>query len=315
MNADVFSEWLRRQGHNILRSPSSYWHSQGPRIYQAFPYHWIITPSMDELESLRRSSGIIGLRYSTPIESSLGRVSYHAVFDGQSYSMDNLGKWAKKNVRRGLRNCTVEPIPFNVLADEGWNLQTDTLARQGRNLKIARSEWETRCQSAEGLEGFEAWGARMQDGRLAASVITFIMDDCCYMLYQQCLREFLSAHVNNALSYSVSEAMMARPQVNSILYGLHSLDAPPSVDTFKWHMGYHPKAVRQRVVFHPLMTPTVSKVGRQCVKQLLRVLPGNPFLSKAEGMLGFYIDGQLSLEDQEWPECMKNSLNFEEDNV
>lgn len=312
MNPDIFAEWLRRQGHRVLRTESSYWYDQAPRVYQAFPYHWTFTPQPQELERFLLQHGAIGLRYSTPVEAAEGALSYHAVYEGGEYTLEGLGKWARKNVRRGLRSCRVELISFERLAEEGFELQLDTLARQGRQLQLAREEWQRRCLAAGELPGFEAWGALVDGGpsgaRLAASVITFQMGDCAYMLYQQCRREYLGEHVNNALGFVVTQALVARPQVRSILYGLHSLDAPPSVDEFKFRMGYTAKPVRQRVVFHPWLRPLFNPLSHAALLGLRRLRPGSPTLAKAEGMLRFYLQGRLPLERQEAPPPLRGGL-------
>ena len=304
MNAEIFAEWLRRRGHRVVRTESSYWFNQGPRVYQAFPYHWVIDPSEDELkEFLKREKGI-GLRYSTSLSAAYGNVSYHAVYVKSAYDFSDLGKWARKNVRRGMRKCSVEPITFQMLAKYGYTLQLDTLNRQGRRLKFGYKQWRTLCEAAATLESFEAWGA-MVEGKLAASVITFQMDDCCYMLYQQCHRDYLRDHVNNALSFVVTKTMMERPQINSILYGLHSLDAPSSVDEFKFRMGYTAKSVRQRVVFHPMVAPFFNKASHILIKRLCNLFPSNPFLAKTEGMVRFYLEGKRPLSEQTWPEPLE----------
>lgn len=300
MNAEIFAEWLRRQGHKVVKTPSSHWVEFGPHVFQAFPYHWVIEPSKDELNKLLHEHKALGLRYSTPISASQGAASYHAVYGAETYGYESLGKWARKNIRRGLDHCSVEPISFDRLADEGFELQTDTLARQGRKLGIEEDVWQTRCLSAKDLPGFEAWGA-LVGSRLAASVITFQMGDWVYMLYQQCHRDFLAQHVNNALSFSVTRAMVDRPDIKAILYGLHSLDAPPSVDEFKFRMGYTAKPVRQRVVFHPWASPFINPASHALVRAGLRLKPGHPTLSKAEGMLRFYLQGKLPLEKQSLP--------------
>lgn len=302
MTPDIFSEWLRRQGHTIKKTASSYWSDHGPRVYQAFPYHWVVNIPDVELKSLLRETQAIGLRYSTPITAGLGQVSYHAVFEGENYGFDTLSKWARKNVRRGLKNCFVEPISFRRLADEGWMLQLDTLDRQGRDLEVSAGAWRRRCLAAADLPGFEAWGA-LVEGRLAASVITFQMDTCTYMLYQQCHRDYLADHVNNALSFVVTQTMVERSQIRSILYGLHSLDAPTSVDEFKFRMGYTAKPVRQRVVFHPWLTPLFNPASHAIVRHLRRWTE-NPALAKAEGMMRFYLHGKQPLSKQKWPECL-----------
>ncbi len=307
MTPEVFSEWLRRQGHKVIKTQNSHWVEFGPRVFQSFPYHWVIEPSEEELTELLKKHKALGLRYSTPISALNGSASYHAVYEADSYDFENLGKWARKNIRRGMGHCSVEQISFERLADEGFALQTDTLARQGRKLDIEREVWQTRCLSAKDLVGFEAWGA-LVNGRLAASVITFQMDDWCYMLYQQCHRDYLSQHVNNALSFVVTRTMVGRPDIKAILYGLHSLDAPPSVDEFKFRMGYTAKPVRQRVVFHPWVRPFMNNASHALLQAGLRLSPGNPMLSKAEGMLRFYLQGKLPLSEQSLPPPLQTQL-------
>jgi hypothetical protein len=288
---EVFAEWLQRQGHQVIRTKSSYWFNQGPRVYQGFPYHWVIQPPEEELGHFLKENNAIGLRYSTPIDNVLGCKSYHAVYEKESYDFENLGKWARKNVRRGLSHCAVEPITFERLSEEGWSLQLDTLERQRRKLSIEKDVWRTRCLSAGELPGFEAWGA-IDRGKLAASVITFQMVDCCYMLYQQCHRDYLADHVNNALGFIVTKEMVNRPQIKSILYGLHSLDAPASVDEFKFRMGYTAKPVKQRVVFHPIIAPLFNPASYKVIKRLKSWNPSNPTLAKMEGMVRFYLEGK-----------------------
>jgi hypothetical protein len=303
MNPDVFAEWFRRQGQVVVRTSSSYWVNQGTRAFQAFPYHWLIEPTQNELcDFLKRQEAIV-LRYSTPFQNPVGRVSYHAIFEDTTYDFTHLSKWARKNVRRGFSFCCVEPISFERLADEGFLLQLDTLNRQGRKLDLAHSRWTTLCLAAGDLPGFEAWGA-LVNGKLAASVITFRMENCYYMLYQQCLREYLTENVNNALSFAVTQDLVKRAETKSILYGLHSLDAPASVDEFKFRMGYVAKPVRQRVVFHPWLRSFANDLSHAITCKLLSFRPGDPVISKAEGMLRFYLQGNLDLRKQSWPDCL-----------
>jgi hypothetical protein len=304
MNAEVFAEWMRAQGSRVLRTPSSFWHESGTRVYQAFPYHWVIQPSEDELVQLLRKSKSLALRYSTSFEAPLGCASYHVIYEKASYGFQDLGTWARKNVRRGLRHCSVEPISFDRLGREGWALQHDTLDRQARHLRVSREDWARRCQAAARLPGFEAWGV-LVGSRLAASVMTFSMQDCCYMLYQQCHRDFLKEHVNNALSFTVTQAMIGRPNILSIFYALHSLDAPASMDEFKFRMGYSAKPVKQRVVFHPGVAPMFNSVSHALIKSIKAFCPANTVVSKAEGMVRFYIQGNRPVGEQEMPEPLR----------
>ena len=303
MNPDIFAEWFRQQGQQVVRTPSSYWVNQGSRAFQAFPYHWEIEPTQNELDTLLRKYKAIALRYSTPLHAESGYVSYHTIMEDATYDLASLGKRTRKNVRRGLDFSTVEPISFECLAEEGFLLQLDTMDRQGRKVDLEHSRWRRLCLSARDLPGFEAWGARV-DGKLAASALVFRMDDWYYILYQQSLRRYLPENVNNALTFTMTQNLINRPETGSIFYGLHSLDASASLDEFKFRMGYLAKPVRQRVVFHPWLGSIGTDLSHSITRRLLSHVQGHPILSKAEGMLRFYLEGKLPLREQTWPACL-----------
>jgi hypothetical protein len=290
MSPETYAEWLRRQGQKVLRTDSSYWHSEGFGVYQAFPYHELIEPSERELRELMFRHRAVAVRYSAP---HLGndRDSYHVVHTGVDYGFGTLNAWARKNVRRGLRSCSVGPIPLQRYIEEGWALRVDTLARQERRLKLSREDWRRKCAATIGLAGFEVWAAEVT-GRLAATLLIFQMDHWGYMLYQQCHRDYLKEHVNNALSFVVTQHLFQKANVRGIFYGMRSLDAPASVDEFKFRMGYQAKPVRQRVMFHPYLAPLVNSYSHRISKTLAATSPASRLLAKAEGMLRLGLAGR-----------------------
>ncbi|PWH12787.1 MAG: hypothetical protein DDG60_11735 [Anaerolineae bacterium] len=303
MNPDTYSEWLRRQGHHVYRTPSSYWYDVAPHILQAFPYGWLIEPCEEELRELQTKDNALALRYSTPITAPEGMVSYHVILE-PPYHLDLLKPQARNGVRRGLSNATVEEIPFERLADEGWALQQDTLSRQNRLSSMSKATWERLCLSAKGLPGFIAWGA-LVNGELAAALITCQIDETFYVPYAASRQKFLNAHVNNALFYQVSCNLLAMPGIKSIFFSLHSLDAPESINEFKFRMGLQAKLVRQRVVFHPIFRGLAAQPAfRHTIHWLKERFPANSTLSKADGMLWFYANGKLPICEQDWPKCV-----------
>lgn len=304
MNAEIFAEWMRRQGHQVIRTESSYWYDAGMRVFQAFPYHWLIQPTPQELRSLLLRHGIVALRYSTPLNAAHGMASYHVVLCNP-YNMEMLRHQARSNIRRGLRHCEVERITFERLAKEGWLLQQDTLERQGRSDSMSEQDWSRICLSAQDLPGFEAWAA-IVDGGLAATLLTTRIDDTCYVPYAQCHHKYLKMRVNNALFYVVNCDMLSREGVSEIFFCLHSLDAPESVNEFKFRMSFVPKPVRQRIVFNPLCMPLVNQTSHKIIARLLQRNPDNYILSKAEGMLRFHLKGKQPIEEQDWPYCLES---------
>jgi hypothetical protein len=303
MNADIFAEWLRRQGYRVVRTPSSYWYEASPRVYQAFPYHWLIEPSEGELRGLLLKHNAIALRYSAPITSPRGKISYHVVCQDRGYDLEGLRRQSRQNVRRGLQYATVEPISMSRLATEGWALRQNSLERQAREGAETEAWWRRLCESAADLPGFEAWGA-IHDGELVASFLAFTCGDCFTLPHEQSASAQLQHRVNNAIFFGVTREAFKRPDVAEVFFCLQSLDAPESMDEFKFRMGYTAKPVRQRVVFHPGLAPFFQGISHTVVKQILARNPQSPLLAKAEGMIRFYREGKQPPGRQEWPECL-----------
>jgi hypothetical protein len=303
MNAKVFAEWLRRQGYRVVRTASSYWYEASPRVYQAFPYHWLIEPSERELWGLLVRNNAIALRYSTPVISPRGKVSYHVVCQDPAYDLPSLSRQARQNVRRGLEYARVEPIPLSRLATEGWKLRQDSLERQGRVGAETEEWWQRLCTSAEDLPGFEAWGA-IHDGELVACFLVFICDHHFTLPHEQSASAHLEHRINNAIFFAVAQAAFKHPGISEVFFCLHSLDAPDSVDQFKFRMGFTAKPVRQRVVFHPVLAPVFNRASHAALQRLVCRYPDNPTWAKAEGMLRFHLEGKLAPAKQDWPECL-----------
>lgn len=303
MNAETFAEWMRRQGHHVYRTASSYWYDAGPRVLQAFPYHWLIKPDEKAIRDLMFEHGIVAVRYSTPLDFPNGMVSYHVVLH-KPYELDMLKPQARNGVKRGLKNFNIEQISFERLATEGWILQQDTLARQDRLRSMTQEQWECLCRSAEGLPGFEAWAAISKDNELASAVIICRMANDFNVPYAMSHSRFLSDHVNNAIFFAVSRELLGRENVRGIFFTVQSLDAPSNVDEFKFRMGFEPRAVRQRVDFHPFLNPFANSAAHTLTRKLLEHAPSNPVLAKAEGMLRFHVEGKRSIAEQNWPKCL-----------
>jgi len=305
VNVEIFAEWLRRQGHSVVKTPSSYWHTTGRGVYQAFPYHAIIAPPEDELRDLLHRRTGWALRYSTAFDSGvMGCASYHAVYEKSTYDLNDLARQSRQNVLRSQRVCHVEPLPLEHFISEGWTLHCDTLHRQGRELRISQKEWQNRWRATADLPGFERWGSFVQ-GSLVASLVSFRLDGWCYLIYQQCRGDHLSSRAIHGLTFSVTRNMVERPGVSGIFYGMHSLDAPASVDVYKFRMGYVPKPIRQRILFHPYLCPLINPATHGLLEWAKAVRPGNPIICKTEGMVRFYLEGKLPIREQTLPENLR----------
>ena len=307
MDVENFAEWMRRQGRHVYNTESSYWYDAGPRTLQAFPYYWLIQPSEVELRSLMISKGILSLRYSSPLEASEGKASYHIEIQSP-YCLDLLKSQARNGVKKGRGCFHVERIPFARLADEGWWLQFDTLERQNRLSSMDQATWRRICLAADGLPGYEAWAA-ITNGELAGALFVTRIDDVYCVPFALSRTKYLHKHVNNVLFFDTCCNLLSQSGVNRIFFTVQSLDAPESVDEFKFRMGFNAKPVRQRVVINPLITPLATRSGYQFLTWLARRYPGSNTIHKAEGMVRFYRLGKQPLSGQEWPDCVTRYKN------
>jgi hypothetical protein len=300
-----FIEWFERRGLRVYETQSSFWycHDLASFAVQAIPWHLEISPSKEELQHLLTANRLLAARYSTSQNAPLGALSYHVMFSGSPFDISSVHASQRGKVRAGLRACQVKQISLDRYARESWELQADTMSRQGQRDRITEKAWTITCQSAIGLAGFEAWGAEV-DGKLGAAILLCTLGDTAVMIYQQSLRMYLPKKINNALIFEVTKSLASRPGLEKIHYGLHSLDASPNLDRFKFGMGYRPYIVRQRVVFSPLVSPLAGKFTHNVVRVLKRVMPGNARLAKAEGILNFYIQGLKPAAQQLWPDVV-----------
>lgn len=294
--------WLRLQGHEVIKTNSSYWYDAGPKVYQAFPYHKVIIPTPVELQQLFQHSRAIAIRYSTPLCQPEGLISYHVV-NKEIFNLTDIPKKVRHNVSMGLEYATYQPISMKRLAAEGWKLRADTLNRQGRKSAESKRFWERMCLSAENLNSFEAWGA-FHGGELVASLFACTIDTTVCVLFQQSLTPHMKFGINNALFHEFTNTVLNRRGVTQVFYGLHSLDAPASVDQFKFRMGYVPLPVRQHVIFNPSLAAFIQPVSYYFVKMVRKIIPSSNGIAKAEGIMRFYLQGKLPLSDQVWPEAL-----------
>jgi hypothetical protein len=310
MHPEVMAEWSRRQNFNVVRTSSSYWFEVLPHIFQAFPYHWCINPTRDEIDDLWKSQQAIALRYSAPLWFETGKLSYHVIFpnNGEKFLLERIPKKPRHDIKKGLTHFHVKQIPLSSLADEGWDVRLETLARQKRLKAESQNWWVGMCENASDLPGFEAWGAFSEAG-MAASALVVRCDDHAYILYQQSRTCCLRLGVNNALAYVVSTSLLDDPGILRIFYGLQSLDAKPGVDQFKFRMGFLAKPVRQVVQFHPYLSPWIQPFVYKSAMNVRKIFPGS-FISKAGGMMHFYLEGKKPISQQQWPGILANQTTL-----
>jgi hypothetical protein len=68
------------------------------------------------------------------------------------------------------------------------------------------------------------------------------------------------------------------------------LDAPESLDKFKFRMGFCKKPMKQKFVFNPLISPFVTGFTHKCVQRISAAKPENDIFRKLDGIIRFHLE-------------------------
>lgn len=285
--AAPFAHFLASTGHRVLRGAGAYWYDASPTFFLSLPSHRLLRPSAEELRELMRNQPCAGLRFPAPIEGP-GKLSYQIVCDTPGYDIDSLSANARSKVRRGLRRCEIAPVAFSTIAAHGQAADRDTLARQGRPVRLPGPAWQRFWDAAAATQGMEGWGAFVgQD--LVAFLVSVQFDDCVEFLLARSRSDAFDAYPNNALIFQVAHEMLAVRRVRQVTFGLESLEPVGPLDQFKFGMGFRAAPLRQRVLFHPFVRLLLQRrVLRELVCHFAASRGGEAvFWRKALGLVRF----------------------------
>lgn len=283
MTEGQFAEFFLRQGQRVIETKACFWYSHRPLLYMSLPYYRAVSPSASELARVLLGGPAAALRFPTNLDTGNRKVGIFLCSD-RNYGFSSLQQRMRNYTRRGLENCTIEPVEFGYLAQHGHQLNLESFERQDRDATtMTESQWHRYCEGAATIPGFEAWGAWVR-GTLAAFVVGALVEDCCYMHHQSAATEHLPLFPNHALNFSVTRLVLARPEVKSVCYGADSL-LTPGIDTYKSRMGFERLLFGERIALNPLLQPMLSLGGRRIIRWATRTYPESQMWQKASLLL------------------------------
>lgn len=247
MKDAVFADFFRKAGFRVVTSPSSDWVEMQKGFFLSVPYHRLINPPNEELEALLESTGAIGLRYPTALDN-YGFDSNLQFCRTIGYSLENLKRQARQQVKKGAMNFTVREIAPETLLCEGLALVRNTCARQHRHDPKEEEEyWHNLCLAAQNTPGAVVLGAFGEKG-LAAFLFILETTTAIEFIVQCSNEELLPQGPNNLLTFQATRRYLAeREKALPVCYGLGSLEETPSLDRYKVGMGYELEPIKQRI--------------------------------------------------------------------
>jgi hypothetical protein len=255
--AEPFAHFLASTGHRVLHGAGAYWYDASSAFFLSLPSHRLLRPAADELREVMRNQPCAGLRFPAPLDGP-GKLSYQIVCDTPAYELESLSANARSKVRRGLRRCEVVPVAFATIAAQGQAADRDTLARQGRPVRLHGPAWTNFWESASATPGMEGWAAYV-GGDMAAFLVSVQFEDCVEFLLARSRSDCFDAYPNNALIFHVAHEMLSTRGLRQVTFGLESLEPVGPLDQFKFGMGFRAAPLRQRIVFHPLVRAVLQR--------------------------------------------------------
>lgn len=283
MNTKNLANFYEFQGHRVLKTSFGCWVNLQPFSFLCLPFHRLVAPRPADLQKAFWLGPALLLRYQAA-DGEVGRAGGIFLCSKKDYDLNSLDSKARNQTRRGLEKCRVERIEFQALAEAGLLLLVGTYQRQGRNVPSSvETKWNRLCSAGAHTPGLEAWGSFIEN-RLAAFLIGSYVEDSFYILHQGSDSALLGDYPNNALLFKVTQIKLADPAVNSINYGLKSLDPTPGLNKFKVQMGYEMIPRQEVIVIHPLLRAVLTLGGTSLIRMLAHRYPGSDMLRKARSV-------------------------------
>jgi|SRR5579864_9437660 len=290
MNTDEFYKHLRAGGSKaLLGSDKTLWVSHERFSMLRLPACALNVPTDEEIRNVFRHCHAAMLSYA--VMPSTARPANAALYlcTDPTYSLEKLGKHARYDVRRGLKEFHIKFLEQSEVLRLGKQAYSDTLARTG--LSVGHRE-PFECAFGRPRPDKYYLGA-LRSERLAAFLQILEVDDwVCIGGYSA--DEFLPLCPNNALVFHAVHHYLVEKKLRVIDYGLSSIQAVSNAEglhRFKIKMGFEAVPVRRAFVVNPVLRPFVNRVSSALVKGMLRFSPRHPVLKKAEGALRMALQG------------------------
>ncbi len=284
MTAAQFAEFFKRQGHRVIATETCCWHAYRPCVFTSLPYHRPLALSSGEVVRALLKGPAAAVRFPTHLGVGGSRQRGIFLCSDRSYDLPSLHHKMRSCTRRGLENCTIEPVEFGYLAQHGHQLNLESFDRQDRDATaMTESQWRRYCEAAGGTTGFEAWGAWVR-GQLAAFLVTALVEECSYIDYQSSRTEYLPFFPNHALTFTVTRSLLTRPEVKAVTYGGESL-VTTGIDAYKSRMGFECRPFGECVAVNPLLRPILCLGGQRIIRWAARAYPESQIWQRASLVL------------------------------
>jgi len=219
------------------------WYETGPGFMQRFPFHEVVPLSSTPGQGLFRTRRVQAARFGRQpaVEDA---PSSSLWIRRRPYSIDDLSANTRSKVRRGLKRTRIERVDFSELRTAAIDLLASTAERQGVSYRDRDAKrWSQFCDVAPRHNMIEAWAGYVDD-QLAIFAVCFEVENCFQISTVRSDSALLNHYPNNALVHTLMTEADKRDSVDTVCYGLASLDRSTSgLNDFKLRAGFEAEPI------------------------------------------------------------------------
>jgi hypothetical protein len=207
--------------------------------------------------------------------------------DDKHYDVETLPKRARRDIRAGLRRCTVRQLESEWFAENGYEVYAAAHAQYeaGPPITNAKEFTEEFLKNAE-YPGRETWGAFVE-GELTAYASCIVIEDAVHLSSAKSHPDHRKAMPNNALIYTLTQHYLRERGSSFVTGGTKGLLHPTNFQHFLERMGYRRIYCPLRSVVSPALA-LAAGTGVGIWSKYLgldRIMPGPMSKLRAVGSL------------------------------
>ncbi len=253
---ESLARFMERRGLRVFEGAGVLWAQYRGSIFISLPYQLRLDPDRDELGEAMRAARIGAVRYPTLSRGGWADGLYCC--SPRGYSLERVDRKHRAQVKRGLEMCDLRVIGADDLGAQGFELNLQTMARQGRfDAAFGKARrWQALVRAIRDTPGVTVFGAYL-GGRLSSYVVSCRDGTWLHLLYKMSRTEDLVHRTNYALDYWVLSQASKDPSIEAVSSGFTGLvrgGNAQSLQHYKQNVGYAVVPLQVAVQLHPVLT-------------------------------------------------------------
>jgi len=202
---------------------------------------------------------------------------YKCICDTANYDIDRISSAnSRSKVRRSLKRCSVRPVTYVWLADNGYETYLNASQRYNNFAPITKENFRQMMRSYANVGGRQALGVFVQEA-LAAYATLFVCGSTVYTYALKFDPTYAQSYPMYALLYFICHHYLATKSYKQIDNGTRPLLHETDISDFLLHLGWRKQYCRLALYLRPDVRAALF-IARLLRKRLNWLLPSRYFV-------------------------------------